>query len=66
MQSMALSAADSVEEIYKDIVIADAPSYSSGIGEFTNEQRKAVVEQLGRSGLVSVEEDNAMQNHEAI
>ena len=66
LQSMALSAADSVAEIYKDIVIADAPSYSSGIGEFTNEQRKAVVEQLGRSGLVSVEEDNAMQNHEAI
>lgn len=66
LQSMALSAADSVAEIYKDMVIADAPSYSSGIGEFTNEQRKAVVEQLGRSGLVSVEEDNAMQNHEAI
>ena len=58
--------ADSVAEIYKDIVIADAPSYSSGISEFTNEQRKTVVEQLGRSGLVSVEEDTAMQNHEAI
>lgn len=66
LQSMALSAADSVAEIYKDIVIADAPSYSSGINEFTNEQRKAVVEQLGRNGLVSVEEDTAMQNHEAI
>ena len=66
LQSMVLSAADSVAEIYKDIVIADAPSYSSGINEFTHEQRKAVVEQLGRSGLVSVEEDTAMQNHEAI
>ena len=66
LQSMVLSAADSVAEIYKDIVIADAPSYSSGISEFTNEQRKTVVEQLGRSGLVSVEEDTAMQNHEAI
>ena len=55
-----------LEEIYKDIVIADAPSYSSGINEFTHEQRKAVVEQLGRSGLVSVEEDTAMQNHEVI
>ena len=66
LQSMALSAADSVAEIYKDIVITDAPSYSSGIGEFTNEQRKTVVEQLGRSGLVSVEEDTAMQNHEAV
>ena len=66
LKSMALSAADSVVEIYKDIVIADAPSYSSGISEFTNEQRNAVVEQLGRSGLVSVEEDTAMQNHESI
>ena len=66
LQSMALSAADSVAEIYKDIVIADAPSYSSGISEFTDEQRKTVVEQLGTSGLVSVEEDTAMQNHEAV
>ena len=31
LQSMVLSAADSVAEIYKDIVIPDAPSYSSGI-----------------------------------
>lgn len=66
LQSIALSAAESAAEIYKDIVIADAPSYSSGISEFTKEQRKAVVEQLGRSGLVSVEEDTAMQNNEAI
>ena len=66
LQSMVLSAAESVSEMYKDIVIADAPSYSSGISEFTSEQRKAVVEQLGRSGLVSVEEGTAMQNHEAI
>ena len=66
LQSTVLSAAESVREIYKDIVIADAPSYSSGINEFTHEQRKAVVEQLGRSGLVSVEEDTAMQNHGAI
>ena len=66
LQSTVLSAAESVREIYKDIVIADAPSYSSGINEFTHEQKKAVVEQLGRSGLVSVEEDTAMQNHEVI
>ena len=66
LQSMVLSAAESVSEMYKDIVIADAPSYSSGISEFTSEQRKAVVEQLGRSGLVSVEECTDMQNHEAI
>ena len=53
LQSTVLSAAESVREIYKDIVIADALSYSSGISEFTKEQRKAVVEQLGRNGLVT-------------
>ena len=66
LQSTVLSAAESVREIYKDIVIIDAPSYASGISEFTGEHQKAVVEQLGRNGLVSVEEDTAMQNHEAI
>ena len=65
MKSMAWSALIRSQEIYKDMVIADA-KLLFGIGEFTNEQRKAVVEQLGRSGLVSVEEDTAMQNHEAI
>ena len=50
LQSTVLSAAESVREIYKDIVIADALSYSSGISEFTKEQRKAVVEQLGGNG----------------
>ena len=43
LQSTVLSAAESVREIYKDNVIVDAPSYSSGINEFTNEQRKAAV-----------------------
>ena len=66
LRGTVLSAAESVREIYKDIVIADAPDYSSGINEFTAGQRKAVAEQLGRSGLTSVEEDTAMQNHEAI
>lgn len=66
LQRMALSAAESVSEIYKDIVIADTPGSSSGISEFTKEQRKSVVEQLGKSGLVSVEEDSDMQNYEAL
>ena len=55
LQGTVLSAAESVREIYKDIVIADAPSYSSGVSEFSSEQQKAVVEQLGAVGLVSVE-----------
>ena len=66
LQSKVLSAAESVSEIYKDFVIADAANYSSGISEFSGEQRKVVVEALGKRGLVSVEEDTAMQNHEAI
>ena len=66
LQSKVLAAAESVSEIYKDFVIADAANYSSSISEFSGEQRKAVVEALGKSGLVSVEEDTAMQNHEAI
>ena len=66
LQSTVLSAAESVREIYKDIVIADAPSYSSGVSEFSSEQQKAVVEQLGAAGLVSVEEDTNMHNPEKI
>ena len=64
LQSMVLSAAESVSEIYVDIVISDAPNYSSGISDFTSEQRKVVVEHLGSKGLVSVEEDTYMQNSE--
>ena len=66
LQSMVLSAAESVSEIYVDIVISDAPNYSSGISDFTSEQRKVVVEHLGSKGLVSVEEDTNMQNYEKI
>ena len=64
LQSTVLSAAESVKEIYKNVIIADAENYSSGVREFTSEQRKAVVEQLGKAGLVSVEEDINMQNPE--
>lgn len=66
LQNKALSAAESVSEIYKDIEIVDESSYFSGITEFTREQRKAVVEKLGENGFISVEEDTNMQNYEAI
>lgn len=66
LESTALSAAESVKEIYKDVIIADAANYSSGVSEFTREQRRAVAEQLGAAGLVSVEEDTNMQNPEKI
>ena len=66
LQNKALSAAESVSEIYKDIEIVDISSYSSGITEFTREQRKAVVKKWGENGFVIVEEDTNMQNYEAI
>ena len=46
LQSTVLSAAESVREIYKDIVIVDAPSYSSGINEIYQRAEESVVEQL--------------------
>ena len=66
IQDQVLLAAESVGEIYKDVIVPDAPNYSSGVAEFTAEQRKAVVEQLGSAGLVSVEKDTDMQNPDEI
>ena len=66
LQNTALAAAESVKELYKDSIIADAAHYSSGVSEFSSEQRKAVVEQLGKAGLVSAAEDANMQNPEKV
>ena len=66
LQNTALAAAESVKELYKDSIIADTAHYSSGVSEFTSEQRKAVVEQLGKDGLVSAAEDTNMQNPEKV
>ena len=66
LQNMALSAAESVKELYKDSIVADTAHYSSGVIELTSEQQKAVVEQLGKAGLVSAAEDTNMQNPEKL
>ena len=66
LQNTALAAAESVKELYKDSIIADTVHYSSGVSEFTSEQQKAVVEQLGKDGLVSAAEDANMQNPEKV
>ena len=66
LQNMALAAAESVKELYKDSIIADTAHCSSGVSEFSSEQRKAVVEQLGKDGLVSAAEDANMQNPEKV
>lgn len=66
LQNTALAAAESVKELYKDSIIADTAHYSSGVSEFSSEQRKAIVEQLGKDGLVSAAEDANMQNPEKV
>ena len=66
LKNTALAAAESVKELYKDSIVADIAHHSSGVSEFTSEQRKAVVEQLGNDGLVSVAEDTNMQNPEKV
>lgn len=66
LQNTALAAAESVKELYEDSITADTAHYSSGVSEFSSEQRKAVVEQLGNDGLVSVSEDINMQNPEKV
>ena len=59
----ALAAAEAVSEWYKDAVIEAAPDYASGISGFSEEQRKTVVEELGKKGLISVSADMNMQNY---
>lgn len=66
LQNTALAAAESVKELYEDSITADTVHFSSGVSEFTSEQRKAVVEQLGKAGLVSAAEDTNMQNPEKV
>ena len=45
---------------------ADSASDSSGVYEFASEQRKEIVKRLGKSGLISVEEDTNLENPEKI
>lgn len=66
LQNRALTAAESVSEIYQKAAVTDAANAFSAIGEFSGKWRKAVVEQLGAAGFVSVEADTPMQNHEAV
>lgn len=66
LQSQVLVAAEQVSVVYKEVEIIDAPNYTSGVNEFTTEQSRAVVEELGKLGLVSVGENINMQNYKAI
>lgn len=66
LNNRALTAAEQVREVYKDIEITDESPYGSSISEFTKEQRREVVSLLGSAGYVSVTEDTNMENYEEI
>lgn len=60
-----LLAATEVWESYKNITVDESlQSYSSGIVDFTKEQRIEVLEALGELGLIAVTEDADTQNGE--
>lgn len=64
IQNEALTAAELVKVVYKDIVIIDdVPAYASGIDGFTNEQGEQVIKILGKSGYVCVKENVEMQSY---
>ncbi len=66
LQDDVLVMAEQINAVYKEVEIVDAPSYASGINEFTTEQRRTVVDELGKLGVVSVGDNINMQNYEAI
>lgn len=66
IKDMALQAIERAQIVYKDIEIADGPTYSSNITNFSEEQVKEVVRILGKNGVTSVAEDVNMENPEAI
>ena len=54
LQDQALSAAESVGGIHRNATVRDVPDLFAGVYELTDEQQKAVVEELGKNGRVSV------------
>ena len=67
LKKEALKAAELVKAVYKDIVIkVDAPEYTSGIDDFTNEQGEEVIKILGKGGYVCIKENVEMQNYDEL
>ena len=66
LQDQALSAAESVGGIHRNATVRDVPDLFAGVYELTDEQQKAVVEELGKNGRVSVGEGLDMQNYEKV
>ncbi|MBD5474206.1 MAG: hypothetical protein HDR20_15335 [Lachnospiraceae bacterium] len=66
LKDTALTAAEQVREVYKDIELVTDFSFGSNIKEFTRKQCREVVTLLGRAGYVSVTENTNMENYEKV
>lgn len=66
LRDEALSAAEQCMELYKNVRISYPQTSYSYIENFSDEQRKGVVECLGEQGLVSVSDDIKMENYQKV
>lgn len=66
LNEKALTAAEQVKEVYKDVEITGESSFGSNIEGFTEKQRREAVSLLGRAGYVSVTDDVNMENYEKV
>lgn len=65
LNQLALSAAEQIKDVYKDVIIED-DVFGSNIKNFTEEQCGQVVSLLGKAGFVSVTENYNMENGKQI
>lgn len=66
LKSAALTAAEQVKEVYREIALTGESSFSSNIKEFSKEQCQEVVALLGKKGFVSVAEGTNMENYKKV
>ena len=64
LQDEAIAAAEQCMELYKEVEITYPETEYSRIEGFSDQQRKDVVKQLGKQGLVSVSDDMNMENYQ--
>lgn len=64
LQNEAISAAEQCAGIYKEVEITYPETEYSRIEGFSDQQRKDVVKQLGKQGLVSVSDDINMEKYQ--
>lgn len=66
LKSAALTAAEQVKEVYREIALTGESSFSSNIKEFSKKQCQEVVALLGKEGFVSVAEGTNMENYKKV